>query len=155
MFGRKHSIENPTPITCSSSSIINHILASFPDRVTQQGILNVGLSDRQLIYSTRKITRIKRGGHNQIKLCSFKNYTIDSYEKAVVEINFPEYKDFDNVNDASFIQKLMGVIDKVAHVKNKRIKKNSQEWFDSQISENLIIWDKLFKKNKKNYASCK
>ena len=73
----------------------------------------------------------------------------------MVEINFPEYKDFDNVNDASFIKKLMGVIDKVAHVKNKRIKKNSQEWFDSQISENLIIWDKLFKKNKTNYASCK
>ena len=61
----------------------------------------------------------------------------------------------DNVNDASFIQKLMEVIDKVAQVKNKTIKKNSQEWFDSQISENLIIWDKLFKKNKKNYASCK
>ena len=43
----------------------------------------------------------------------------------------------------------MEVIDKVAQVKNKRIKKNSQEWFDSQISENLIIWDKLFKKYKK------
>ena len=151
MFGRKHSIENPTPITCSSSSIINHILASFPDRVTQQGILNVGLSDRQLIYSTRKITRIKRGGHNQIKLCSFKNYTIDGYEKAVVEINFPEYKKVNSVNDAysNFIQKLTEVIDKVAPVKSKRIKRNSQEWFDSEISEKLIIRDKLFKKYKK------
>ena len=147
LFGRKHSIENPTSITCSSSSIINHILASLPDRVTQQKILNVGLSDHQLICSTREITRIKRGAHNQIKLCSFKNYT--------VEINFPEYEDFDNVNDASFIQKLMEVIDKVAQVKNKRIKKNSQGWFDSQISENLIIWDKLFKKYKKKLASCK
>ena len=59
---------------------------------------------------------------------------------------------FDNVNDAysNFIQKLTEVIDKVASVKSKRIKRNSQGWFDSEISEKLIIWDKLFKKYKKN-----
>ena len=56
MFGRKETIESPTRITCSSSSIIDHILASFPNRVTQRGILNVGLSDHQLTYCTRKIT---------------------------------------------------------------------------------------------------
>ena len=151
MFGLKQLIESPTRITCSSSSVIDHILASFPDRVTQREILNVGLSDHQLIYCTRKITRIKRGGHKQIKFRSFKNCTIDGYEKALVEINFPEYKNFDNVNDAysNLIQKLMKVIDKVAPVKNKGIKMNSQEWFDSEISEKLIIRGKLFKKYKK------
>ena len=58
---------------------------------------------------------------------------------------------FDNVNDAysNFIQKLMKVIDKVVPVKSKRIKRNSQEWFDSEISEKLIIRDKLFEKYKK------
>ena len=104
-------------------------MASFPDRVTQRGILNVGLSVDQLIYCARKITRIKTGVYKQIKFRSFKNYTIDGYEKSLVKINFPEYKSFDNVNDAysNFIQKLMEVIDKVAPVKNKRIKRNSQE----------------------------
>ena len=63
MFGPKQSIDSPTRITCSSSFIIDHILASFPNRVTQQGILNVRLSDHQLIYCAAKITRIKRGGH--------------------------------------------------------------------------------------------
>ena len=100
MFGLKQLIESPTRITCSTSSIIDHILASFPDRVTQRGILNVVLSDHQIIYCTRKITRKKRGVHKQIKFRSFKNYTIDGYEKALVEINFPEYKNFDDVNDA-------------------------------------------------------
>ena len=41
------------------------------------------------------------------------------------------------------------VSDKVAPVKSKRIKRNSEEWFDSEISEKLIIWDKPFKKYKK------
>ena len=151
MFSLKQLIESPTQITCTSSSIIDYILASFPDRVIQRGILNVRLSDHQLIFCTRKITRIKRGGYKWITFRSFKNYTIDGYEKALVEINFPEYKKFDNVNDAysNFIQKLMEVIDKVALVKSKRIKRNSQEWFDSEISEKLIIRDKLFKNYKK------
>ena len=64
-------------------------------------------------------------------------------------VNFPDYRNFANVNDAylNIIQKLMEVIDKVALVKNKRTKRNSQEWFDSEISEKkYIIWDKPFKK---------
>ena len=113
--------------------------------------VNVGLSAQQLIYCRRKITRIKRRVHKKITFRSFKNYTIDGYEKALVEINFPEYKKFDSVNDAysNFIEKLVDVTDKVAPVKSKGIKKNSQEWFDSEISEKLIIRDKLFKKYKK------
>ena len=48
---------------------------------------------------------------------------MDGNEKALVEINFPEQKKFDNVNDAysNFIQKLREVTDKVAPVKSKRI----------------------------------
>ena len=43
----------------------------------------------------------------------------------------------------------MEIIDKVVPTKNKVIKRNSQEWFDSEISEKLIIRDKLFKKYEK------
>ena len=43
----------------------------------------------------------------------------------------------------------MEVIYKVVPVKSERIKRNSQEWFDSEISKKLIILDKLFKKYKK------
>ena len=50
---------------------------------------------------------------------------------------------------SNFMQKLMEVIDNLAPFKNKRIKRNSQEWFDSKISEKLIIRDKFFKKYKK------
>ena len=109
--------------------------------------MNVELSDHQLIQCTRKLSRIKRGDHKQIKSRSFKGYAIHGYEEALVEINFPEYKNLDNVNDAysSLIKKLMEVIDKAAPVKNKRIKKKSQEWFDSEILEKIITRDELFK----------
>ena len=66
MFGLKQ-LEVPTRVTCSSSTIIDHILASFPDRFSQQGVIDVGLSDHQIIYCTRKISRIKRGTHKRIR----------------------------------------------------------------------------------------
>ena len=58
-------------ITCNNAIIIDHILASYPERVTQQNIIDVGLSDHQLIFCTRKISRIKRGTHKQINSVKF------------------------------------------------------------------------------------
>ena len=61
-FSLHESIKIPTSITCNSANIIDHILASYPERVTQQGIfIDVGLSDQRLIFCTRKISKIKRG----------------------------------------------------------------------------------------------
>ena len=58
---------------------------------------------------------------------------------------------FKNINDAysNFIQKVIGAIDLVAP-KSRRIKQNSQEWFDSEVTEKISICDKLFKKFKKS-----
>ena len=81
MFGLKQLIEVLRRVTCSSSTIIDHILVSFPNRISQQGVIDVGLSDHQVIYYTRKISRIKRGTHKQIRCRSLKNI----YEEAWVE----------------------------------------------------------------------
>ena len=69
----------------------------------------------------------------------------------MVEINFPEYKKVNSVNDAysNFIQKLTKVIDKVAPVKSKRIKRNYQQWFYSEISEKLISGINFLRNTKK------
>ena len=151
MFGLKQLLEVPTRVTCSSSTIIDQILASFPDRVSQEGVIDVGLSDHQITYCTRKISRIKRGMHKQIRYSSLKNCSADIYEEALVRVDFPNYLNFKKINDAysNFIQKLMRVIDLVAPIKSRRIKQNSQEWFDGEVAEKISVRDKLFKKFKK------
>ena len=128
MFGLKQLTEVPTRVTCNSSTIIDHILASFPNRVSQQGVTDVGLSDHQIIYCTRKISRIKRGTHKQIRYRSLKYYSADIYEEALDRLDFPNYHNFENINDAysNFIQKVIGLIDLVAPIKSRRIKQNSQ-----------------------------
>ena len=44
----------------------------------------------------------------------------------------------------------MGVIDLVAPTKSRRIKQNSQEWFEGEVAEKISVRDKLFKKFKKS-----
>ena len=78
MHGLKQLIQSPTRVTCSTSTLIDHILTSAPSRVSQKGVINVGVSDHQLIFCTRKISRIKTGGaHKFLNFCSLKNYTVD------------------------------------------------------------------------------
>ena len=110
------------------------------------------LSDHQIIYCTRKISRIKRGTHKKVRYRSLKKYSADIYEEALGRVDFPNYHNFENSNDAysNFIQKVMGVIDLVAPIKSRRIKENSQQWFDGEVGEKISVGDKLFKKFKKS-----
>ena len=137
LHGLEQLIKSPTRVTCSTSSLIDHILTTFPERVSQQGIIDVGLSDHQLIYCTRKFSRTKLGTHKQITFRSLKNYTAEAYKEALGKVCFPDYENFSDVNKAyeNFIQKLMSIIDKLAPFKTKRVKGNSQEWFDGEILE--------------------
>ena len=69
-FCSLHGIEQllilPTCITNSSSSLLDHILTNSTDRISQFEIVNVGLSDHQLIYCTRKITRTRLNTHKNM-----------------------------------------------------------------------------------------
>ena len=44
----------------------------------------------------------------------------------------------------------MNLIDKLAPIKEMRVKQNSQEWFDGEIANEIKNCDKLFKEFKKS-----
>ena len=66
LFGLKQLTKCQTHITCSNSSILHHVLGSFPDRVSQSGVIGVGISDHQLIYCTRKLQDLKATAINKL-----------------------------------------------------------------------------------------
>ena len=73
LHGLEQQIKSTTRVTCSNSTLIDPILASFPSRVSQKGVIDVGISDRQLIFCTPKISRLKTGGiHKYLNFCLFK-----------------------------------------------------------------------------------
>ena len=97
-FSLHQLIKAPTCITFNSVTIIDHILASYPEIVIQQGIIDVGLSDHQLIFCTRKSFRIKRRTHKHIKFHSFKHYSAYLFMETLTNTNFHNYQSF---NDAT------------------------------------------------------
>ena len=44
----------------------------------------------------------------------------------------------------------MGVIDLAVPITPRRIKQNSQEWFNGKVADKISVCDKLFKKFKKS-----
>ena len=110
------------------------------------------MSDHQLTFCSRKLSRIKRGTNKHIKFRSFKHYSADLFKETLTSINFPNYLNFNDATEAydDFIQKIMVAIDKVALIKERRIKHNSQECFDGEISEAIKNRDKLLEKFKKS-----
>ena len=73
----------------------------------------------QLKYCTRKIIRPKIYEHNYIIIRSLKHYSQYTFLNAVSEVNFPDYSQFNDVNEAydDFINKTKQVIDQIAPVK--------------------------------------
>ena len=87
-------------------------------------IIDGRLFNHQLIYCTRKFSCTKVGTHKQITFRSLKNYTAETYKKALSKVYFPNYENFGDANKAyeNFIPKLMIVIDKLVPCKTKQVK---------------------------------
>ena len=68
------------------------------------------------------------------------------------KINFPDCPDFKDLNDAysDFTEKVTSVIYEIAPIKEIQFKNNLQDWFDTEINEEIERWDKSFANFKKS-----
>ena len=149
----KQLTQSPTRVSCSTSTLIDHILISAPSRASQKGVINTRVSDHQLIFCKRKISGIKTGGvHNYLNFGSLKNYTADYYKEVLKQVDFQNYENFGDVNKvySNFFQKLMTFIHKIAPYKSKLVKRNTHKWFGGEVLEKLNLRNTRFKKFKKS-----
>ena len=130
LFCQRYSLEqiikHATRTTCSSSTLIDHILG----KKSQSGVIDIGISDHQLICLTRKLHRMKSNTHKQMKIRSLKNDSIESLNQGLTMINFPCYEYLNDVDIAysDFIERITSVIKKIAPFKEIRIKNYSHDW---------------------------
>ena len=61
------------------------------------------------------------------------------FVKKLKEIDFPNYSNFKDINEAysDFTGKVASVIDEITPIKEVRVKSNSQDWFDAEIMKKL------------------
>ena len=143
-FSLKEIIQERTRITSTTSSLREHTLTNAGWEISQKGVINVRLSDHQLIYRTRKILRTKANMHNQIQVPPLKKYTSKLLLKELKKINFPNYNIFSNVYIVyvDLVEKFLNMVDKLAPFKDLRFKKNTQDWFDSEVAKAIKFREK-------------
>ena len=117
-------------MTENTATLIDHVFTNSPHKITQSGVI-----DDKLIYCMRKTTKWKSNKHNELNICSMKNYTAKNFVEHLKNIDFPNYKAYSCVNMAylDFISKLTDVIDSLCPSKKIRIKGNTKPWFDSEV----------------------
>ena len=149
-YSLEQIIKHVTRTTCSSSTLIDRILTNSREKISQSSVIDIGISDNQLIYLTGKLHRFKWNTHKQINIRSLKNYSVESLNQGLSMINFPDYEYFNNVEIAysDFIQRITSVINKIAPFKEIRIKNYSHDWFDGEILDKIILRDIRLKKFK-------
>ena len=147
-FSLTEIIRDPTRITSTTSSLLDHIVTNAEKKISQKGVIDVELSDHLLIYCTRKILRAKANMHNQVRVRSLKTYTPERLVEELKKINFLNYNIFCDINVAysDLVEKNTTVIDKVASYKEVRIKNNTQDLFDDEVAEAIKLREKCLKR---------
>ena len=144
-------IKEPTRVTCDSSSLIDHILSNVAEKISASGIIDIGVSDHQLTFCTRKVLKAKSNCHQNILARSFKKYDPQKFIDALGKINFSNYELFADIDVvyADFLTKLTETIHSIAPFQEMRIHTNSQEWFVANIREKIKTRVRLLKNFKK------
>ena len=140
-------IRRPSRVTDQTATLIDHILTNSSDKVSQSGVIDLGLSNHDLIYCTRKTSMLISHKHNEIFVRSLKRYSAEKFLEILREIVFPNYLTYTCVNDAysDFIYRFVEAINFIAPSKKIRVKANSKPWFDNQIVSAIQRPDKFYK----------
>ena len=55
MYQLSQLINEPTRITATSSTLIDHFITNKPEQICRSGVIHTGITDHSLIYAIRKI----------------------------------------------------------------------------------------------------
>ena len=95
-YSLEEIIKYATRTRCSFSTLVDHTLTNSREKISQNGVIDIGISDQQLIYLTGKLHRFKSNTHKQIKTRSLKNYSIESLNQGLSMISLPDYEYFND-----------------------------------------------------------
>ena len=131
-------IDQPTRLTSSTRTLIDHIFTNKPNIITNHGILHVGISDHSLIYATHKHNTLK--ADPKIKESrQFKNFDSDAFIEDIKETPFHFASLMDDPNEMWDVWKslLLEVINKHAPMRKRKVKSKSSPWITAELRRKM------------------
>ena len=124
-------IREATPITSSSSTLIDLIFTNCPDKVVCSGVSHVGISDPTLVYVYRKLCIDRSGsGHKTVSYRKFKHFRSESFRNDIASQSCYDLLMFEDRNDMWLALKtlFLSVVDKHAPIRKKRVRSSKCPW---------------------------
>lgn len=155
MFNFKQLIKEATRITANSRTLLDHVIVNFEEKVTQSGVLSIGLSDHLLTYCTRKNNKNSDCEHsteNIIKIRSTKRYSQPEFIEKLNNANWSKLYTNRNVNSAwkIFCEIFMSVLNDVAPIREVKVKNHTEPWITPEILELIKQRDNFLNNYNKN-----
>ena len=131
-------IDQPTRITSSTRTLIDHIFTNKPNIITNHGVLHVGISDHSLIYATHKHNTLK-ADPKIIESRQFKNFDCDAFIEDIKETPFHFASLMDDPNEMWDVWKslLLEVINKHAPMRKIKVKSKSSPWITAELGRKM------------------
>ena len=142
-------INEPTRITETSSTLIDHFITNDPKKIAHSGVIHTGISDHSLIYGIRKINIKPKNRENIIEMRNMKRFNSDKFLNDLAAQSWDDIYFFaDNPNTMWGMWKdlFLQILDKHAPLQNKKTKLNKIPWINNEIKSLIIKRDKLKRK---------
>ncbi|XP_051950049.1 uncharacterized protein LOC127620831 [Xyrauchen texanus] len=156
--GLQQLITEPTRVSVNSQTLLDLILVSERENISQSGVLDIALSDHNVTFCTRKISKsqLKTGNHSSIRYRCTKHYTTEDFKERLSRRDWSDVLGSNDVDGAwsLFKQHFLAALDNVAPMKETRIKQRSAIWMTSDILDLIRQRDKWFRKFKRSTLSC-
>ena len=141
-------IDEPTRITMSTSSLIDHIVTNTPEKISDSGVIYTGIGDHSLVVAIRKISVIRKQEHT-VEIRNMKNF---NEEKFIAQLSKQEWEyvyffaDDPNAMWGIWKRIFLEVLDKHAPLQHKKLRSKKVPWITNNIKKVITQRDKLKRK---------
>ena len=156
-FNCKQLITEATRVTANSSSVLDHVLTNDLGKVKTCGVLGDSISDHLPVYLLRCFRNSDPGTpHNPPpkKVRSLKNYSPALLSQELHLTDWSPVLFSINVDDAlgKFATIFHGILDKIAPVRELRVRQKSEPWMNSDILSCIKKRNQLFSQYRRDMS---
>ena len=148
LFNLKQLIDQPTRVTDTTSTIIDHIYTNNANKTNNIKIVDSGISDHKPIFCKWKckIPKSKKSGHTTFEYRNFKLFDENKFLSDVYNASFESVFQVDDAEKAldHFIIKFLSLVDNHAPLRHRRVKNISlPPWITNDLRDAMAKRDEL------------
>ena len=144
IYGLSQLITEPTRVTPTSKTLIDICITNSPKKVTNSGVIHLGIRDHSLVFMTRKVHYNPR----TIEMRQFKHFQKSNFLGDLEQMPWSNVDLSSDPNDMwqEWEQMFVSCMDKHAPRKLKRISKKRAPWITRGLLDKMLRRDLIKKK---------